>query len=74
MNEVGPGQAFVAALLVGALYAIGGAARVAAGAITIVVLITPGPDGRSLGRAGVEAVTRYLTMRPMRGDENIGDA
>lgn len=48
MKDPGAGRAAIAALVVAALWAQGGAWRTVAGAILLTALATPGPEGKSL--------------------------
>jgi hypothetical protein len=59
-HRAGLGQALVASLLVGALYASGGWARAFAGLILLAILLSPGPGGKSVLAGLLDIVSRTL--------------
>jgi hypothetical protein len=55
-----PWRALLAAGIVGFLYTLGGYAQMLAGLITLAVLLTPGPNGRSMLAGLLDYVTSKL--------------
>jgi hypothetical protein len=61
-RDPGAGRALLAAVVVGLLWAQGGALRTVAGLFLLVALATPGPDGKSLLQVSVEQVQSMLAI------------
>jgi hypothetical protein len=66
-TDPGTGRALLAAVVVGLLWAQGGALRTIAGLFLIVALATPGPDGKSLLQVSVEQVQSMLGFWTSKG-------
>lgn len=59
-RDPGPGRALLAAAIVGVLWAQGGALRVVAGMVLAAVLLSRGPDGKSMLQVLSEGVQALL--------------